>query len=78
MVLARPAVGGSTLSPVGAWVIARDSNAALGVPHVDVNIGAMSEANDRHIRGYSGRTCPPLPPEDGRIRPASCTSIDAP
>jgi hypothetical protein len=33
--------------------------------------------NDRHSRGYSERTCPPLPPEDGRIRPASCTSIDA-
>jgi hypothetical protein len=33
--------------------------------------------NDRHIRGYSERTCPPLPPEDGRFDPTSCTSFDA-
>jgi hypothetical protein len=33
--------------------------------------------NDRHIRGYSERTCPPMPPEDGRFDPTSCTSFDA-
>jgi hypothetical protein len=42
MVLARPAVEGSTLSPVSAWVIARDSNAALGVPHAAMS-GARSQ-----------------------------------
>jgi hypothetical protein len=35
MVLAQQAGVGSTLSPVSARVIASDSNAALGVPHID-------------------------------------------
>jgi hypothetical protein len=34
--------------------------------------------NDRHIRGYSERTCPPLPPEDVRFDPTSRTSFDSP
>jgi hypothetical protein len=34
-----------------------------------------AQINDRHIRGYSETTCPPLPLEDRRIRPASCTSF---
>jgi hypothetical protein len=34
--------------------------------------------NDRHIRGYSERTCTPLHPEDGRFDPTSCTSFDSP
>jgi hypothetical protein len=33
--------------------------------------------NDRHVRGYSERTCPPLPPKDSRCDPTSCTSIDS-
>jgi hypothetical protein len=40
-------------------------------------ICTVSLNNDRHIRGYSERTCTPLHPEDGRIRPASCTSFDS-
>jgi hypothetical protein len=36
-----------------------------------------TKGNDRHIRGYSERTCPPMPPEDGRFDPTSCTSFDA-
>ena len=34
-------------------------------------------SNDRHIRGYSERTWPPLLPEDGRFDPTSCTSFDS-
>jgi hypothetical protein len=35
------------------------------------------EHNDRHVRGHSETTCPPLPPEDGRFDPTSPTSIDS-
>jgi hypothetical protein len=33
--------------------------------------------NNRHVRGYSETTCPPLPPEDGRFDPTSPASIDS-
>jgi hypothetical protein len=46
--------------------------------HVKRKVTAMAGlGNDRHIRGYSERTCPPMPPEDGRFDPTSCTSFDA-
>jgi hypothetical protein len=41
-----------------------------------VSWAMAAPANDRHVRGYSERTCPPLPPEDGRFDPTSPTSID--
>ena len=38
---------------------------------------ALLSDNDRHVRGYSETTCPPLPPEDGRFDPTSPTSINS-
>ena len=43
----------------------------------DARVAHHAPSNDRHVRGYSDRTCPPLPPKDSRCDPTSCTSIDS-
>ena len=42
-----------------------------------VQVSHSELLNKAQISPIHQRTCPPLPPEDGRFDPTSCTSIDA-